>query len=270
MATCKGGSNRGHRVRSMHRLPCAALQRQLKGRYFAEFSSASAIVSKAIRAEGYAARDWNAKYGDRLDITKESVLRIVRQEITQGKILAAFIAPPNASWNSLNVSVCRPQDNLWGDNCQCSTAAESAVRNGNAAIRAAISVINLLELHHIPWLFELPRNSRVWLLQEILDLLKRPHIALHHLDLCQYSTRWKKSTTIMSSRIDACNAQRLEKCCRKDSAGRCSHSKRKHLSLSGSHPSGIPWTTLASGDSKELSRDIAFCLIDEVRSSLMS
>ena len=134
-------------------------------------------------------------------------------------------------------------------------------------MKGIIRVIGALEAHLVPWFLVLPRPSLAWRIPTIQNLLKKQHIHLHHPDFCQYGVRWKKSTTIMSSRIDPLNAQRLDLKCRPSRNGLCSATKKFHVKLDGHNKSGYKMASIAAGIPQHLARDLSFCLIDDYRSS---
>ena len=95
------------------------------------------------------------------------------------------------------------------------------------------------------------------------NLLRKHHIVALDLDQCQYVTSWRKSTRLICSRIDPCSFSRLTRRCRKDRQGRCSKTCKHHIQLRGTHPSGVPWTSIASAYPKLMARNISFCLMEK-------
>ena len=94
-------------------------------------------------------------------------------------------------------------------------------------------------------------------------ILRKHHIVALDLDQCQYGTSWRKSTRLICSRIDPCSFSRLTRRCVKDRQGRCSRTHKYHIQLRGTHPSGVPWTSIASAYPKSMARNIAFCLMEK-------
>ena len=95
-----------------------------------------------------------------------------------------------------------------------------------------------------------------------IKLSHLPHIHNLDLDQRQYGTRWRTSTRLVSSRIDPLRFSRLEKICKKDPEGRCGRTHQFHIQLRGTHPSGKPWTSLASAYPANLANDIVWCLLE--------
>ena len=87
---------------------------------------------------------------------------------------------------------------------------------------------------------------------------------IHNLDVdqCQYGTRWRKSTRLVPSRIDPLSFSRLAKRCKKDPEGRCGRTHKCHIQLRGTHPSGKPWTSLASAYPTKSAKDIVWSLLE--------
>ena len=121
---------------------------------------------------------------------------------------------------------------------------------------------SVVEKDRVPWVIEHPRSSRAWYLPFFRQLVKRKHIIVCDMDQCQYGTRWRKSTRLICSRIDACSAPRLQSKCHKDSKGNCSKTHKPHIQLRGTHPSGVPWTSVAASYPKQMAKHVAFCLLE--------
>jgi len=238
----------------------------LKGGYIAEFFSGRGRVSREVRNQGFTAREYDSlRFGDDHDLTRSTVLRTIKQEISLSRILAAFLAPPCGSFSSSNTQVSRTLDDPWGQNPQSCPAAVLSVAKGNHCMRATLSIIKSLEAKHIPWILEHPRTSKCWYIVYLKRLLQRLHITACYLDQCAYGTRWKKATTLLCSRIDECSLARLQKRCPYQRNGICTFTCKKHIVLRGRHPSGVPWTSIAAAYPKALARDIAFVLCEELR-----
>jgi len=193
----------------------------------------------------------------------------VKQEISKGNVLSALLAPPCGSFSSANCNVVRTRSDPWGINYQATPKAREFVTIGNRCMKAALSIIHALEAKGIPYILEHPRTSRAWWLPALRRLLRRWHVFCVHLDQCQYGTRWKKATSLLCSRIDICSASRLQKVCHAHK-GLCSRTGRPHIQLRGSHPSGVPWTSIAAAYPPGLANDMAHCLVEHVRVDAMA
>ena len=234
----------------------------MKGKWFGEFFAGCGIISKAVRALGFSTREWELLRGQEGDLTRQSVLRPVRQSIDRGELLAAFLAPPCGSFSIINASVRRSSDDPWGLGPQSTDKARASVSLGNSCMKSAIQIIRWLEKKQIPWILEHPQTSRAWYLPFFIQLLQKRHIVACDLDQCQYGTKWRKSTRLITSRIDANHLSRLTRRCSRDEKGFCGRSHCPHIQLRGTHPSGKPWTSLASAYPRSLADNVAFCLLD--------
>ena len=226
------------------------------------FFAGCGIVSRQVRALGFTTREWELLKGGDCDLTRPAVLRPVRQMARRGQILSAFLAPPCGSFSLINRSVSRSKCDPWGLGPQESEKARASVTVGNRCMKAAIQIIKWLEQEKVPWIMEHPLSSRAWYIPFFNTLLRKDHVVALDLDQCQYGVPWRKSTRLICSRIDPCSFERLNKRCRKDEFGRCGRTHKFHIQLRGTHPSGVPWTSIASPYPKCLARHIAFSLME--------
>ena len=140
-------------------------------------------------------------------------------------------------------------------------------REGNKCMRSALRLIRSLERHGIPWILEHPRTVRSWWLPELRKYVDKPHIELVHLDQCQYGRPWKKATSVLCSRIDPRNLERLSRRCH-GVRGSCPRKHKPHKVLRGADPkSGKNWTSRASPYPPRLAESLAFALTDNTRHS---
>ena len=132
---------------------------------------------------GFAARGWErlkSGSGD-YDITRNSVQRGIRQDMSKGLVCVAMFAPPCASFSSINRHVHRPPPHPWGDVPQASAKAEQSIANGNACVRAAIYLMNCCERHQISYVFEHPQSGRCSKFPVFQKFIELPHNKLYNL-----------------------------------------------------------------------------------------
>ena len=241
---------------------------RLKGRYVADLFSGCGGVAKAVRRQGFQAREWERLQGENFDLTRPCVLRHIEQEASRSKIIAAMLAPPCGSFSGINRFAGRTRADPWASTFAHETPyMVESVRIGNACMRAALRLIRIFERHRVPWILEHPRTSRAWWLEAFNKLQRLPHVELLFLDQCQYGTPWKKSTALLCSRIDC--QQRLTKRCAGNKRNLCSRTQQPHIVLRGADPkSGRNWTSIASPYPPPLNRSLAFALTDGARHKL--
>jgi hypothetical protein len=112
------------------------------------------------------------------------------------------------------------------------------VIDANRLWRSLARVLALACLLRIPWCLENPDSSRIFLTHEMSCLIEMG-ASLRILDQCQYGTPWKKRTRFVLFLLPF---QALT--CRGDH-GLCSATLKRHIILSGRHPCGAHWISLA-------------------------
>ena len=86
---------------------------RLRGRYVADFFSGCGGVARAVRRQGFQARERERLNGENFGLMRPCVLRHIEQEASQAKILAAMLAPPCGSFSGINRQ--DPRGSLGGD-----------------------------------------------------------------------------------------------------------------------------------------------------------
>ena len=252
---------RGGAARPGPSAPSTCKAKGLKGQYFADFFSGEGGVAKAARRLGYAAREWELSNGPSYDLTLPQVQRRIRQDIQQGLILAAMLAPPCSSFSIARdrTSVIRTKLFPWGlPREQLSEADWVRVQTGNRCFKAALKIISWLDQHGIPWIFENPFTSKCWYLPPLQKLATAAHVQTVVVDFCFYQTLWRKRTQLLRGNLDSQDVARLRHLC--TGRGLCSFSCKPHFQLTGSNHQGTPWTRIAQPYPRGLCRDLAFSL----------
>ena len=233
--------------------------------YFADFFAGSGGVSRAVRKLGFTSREWELLHGENHDLTKPSVLRKIHSDIKHGKILAAMFGPPCLTFSPARdrTSVIRNKQFPWGLP-QLSQRDAEKVAVGNACFRSAFKIIRWLDKYKIPWMLENPHSSKAWYLPELVELQNAEHTCVFYTDFCQYKTRWRKRTRLLSGNLDWHDVARCQRVCH-GSSGICSRSGQPHFHLTGSNPKGIPWTQVAQPYPVGLCHDLAYALLAPLR-----
>ena len=232
------------------------------------FSGARGPVGRAIRRRGWDVLAYDlVVQGDEGDLTNQAVKRSIAGKIQRGDARAAMVAPPCSSftvaWN--RVWEARPSHLPWGSFENLALADQVKVLNGNATLRAALFFIRVLESKRCPWMLEQPTTSRMWLIPQVAELQRKPHVTMYFLDQCGWGAPWRKATSILCSRIAPEHAVRLCRTCTSSGGGVCGFSQKCHIRLSGGDPStGQAMTRTAARYPRELANWLGFLLTDAV------
>ena len=233
----------------------------LKGQYVADFFAGVGGVAKACRQLGYRTKEWEITRGKSFDLTKNSVLRQIRQDIQNLLLLGAMLAPPCSSFSVARdrTAVIRSRMYPWGlPACQLSEKDQERVALGNQCFKAALKIISWLDAFRIPWILENPATSKCWFLPPLQKLASCPHVCTVITDFCQYGCPWRKRTKLLCGNLDTQDVARLSRLC--TGRGICSKSLKQHFHLTGSNHQGVPWTRIAQPYPTGLCKDIAFAL----------
>ena len=133
------------------------------------------------------------------------------------------------------------------------------VDDANTIVGSCFRIFRRCHRLGIPAIVENPRSSRLWLTDECLDALQLPGVDFFITDCCAHGTKWRKATGFLTTHVDCCDAERLQKRCHAR-GGICQYSGRKHLQLTGTAPGGTSWTRIAQAYPKRLAHHLAFCL----------
>lgn len=108
-------------------------------------------VSRAARAAGFSAREWELLKGDNHDLTRPVVLQKIQYDIKKGLIIAAMLAPPCSSFSPARdrTRVIRSRAFPWGI-AGVSPHEVEKLEIGNACILAALKIIKTLDQHGGP------------------------------------------------------------------------------------------------------------------------
>ena len=227
----------------------------------ADFFAGHGGVSRAARAAGFSAREWELLKGENHDLTRPVVLRKIQYDIKKGLIIAAMLAPPCSSFSPARdrTRVIRSRAFPWGIAGVPPHEVEK-LEVGNACILAALKIIKTLDRHGVPWVLENPHSSKMWYLPPLVDFQNSCHTTTIVTDFCQWGTRWRKRTRLLAGNINPIDLERLQKICR-GSRGLCSRTGCQHFQLTGSNSHGVPWTRVAQPYPARLCHSLAHSLL---------
>ena len=235
-------------------------KRHPPGCYCLDLFSGVGGVARQCRALGYVCKEWDISWGKQFNLTDVAVQSRIKQDIAQGKVLAAMLAPPCSSFSRARdrTRVIRTTRFPWGLPSRFLSDAESAsITLGNKCFRAAIDLIQCLDKHRVPWILENPSTSKCWWLPPLKTLLAAPHTHLRTVDFCQYGTPWQKRTCLLAGNLDFDDTARLARLCR--GHGICSRTHQPHVQLTGCRH-GRRMTQVAQPYPHQLNKALAYCL----------
>ena len=135
---------------------------------------------------------------------------------------------------------------------------------GNACLRATLKLVRYLHRRGIPWIWENPDSSKMWDVSDVKEIAAMQGVRTVVADFCRFKKPWRKRTRFLCGNIDELDLSRLDKRCQ-GSRGICSSTGKPHFQLSGSSPSGIPWTRIAQPYPTGLCHALAFALTAKAR-----
>lgn len=232
-----------------------------RGSYVADLFAGKGGVSRAVRALGFSAREWELLKGPDHDLTNPVVVFKLLEDIRKGHVLAVMLAPPCSSFSPARdrTSVIRNRQHPWGIP-GISDKDLAKVRVGNSCFKTCFKVIRLLDKFGVPWVLENPHGSKCWFLPQLAAFQQCSNVQTVVTDFCMWGTKWRKRTRLLVGNVDPCDVGRLRKlCCGKK--GFCSRTQKRHFQLTGSGPNGIPWTRIAQPYPTRLCHSLAHVLL---------
>ena len=232
---------------------------------FLELFAGRGKVSRALQRSGFASLAFDIENGPEFDLTHPRVLSIIKGWISSGCILGVCLETQCSSWSRArrgpahsNWCALRSNKHIYGVP-GLSDKNQEKVNKGNIQARNTSHIIRTCIKHFVPCILENPNASLLWTAPciKVLSNLSLAHAQTF--DMCQYGTRWRKATRLMSWHCghdsDICLRCQGRK-------GVCSRTHKKHIVLAGS--SNIPgklWTTLAQVYPSALAKKLAAKLI---------
>ncbi len=121
---------------------------------------------------------------------------------------------------------------------------QSTVRLGNALAKASLRIFRACLSSGTAVVLENPATSRLFLLPAFKRMLKWNHVRYCIVDMCQFGTRWRKPTGLLTANVPG---ELLDHVCtyRCTCRSTCSRTNLPHLVLSGNTAQGVPWTKVA-------------------------
>jgi hypothetical protein len=154
--------------------------------------------------------------------------------VRAGRVQFIWIGMPSTTfsrarkWDGLGPGPLRTDSCLFGlPNLRPSDAKK--VREGNALLNFCIRLLQLCQLHTVPYVLENPHSSMAWIMPSMERFISRYSPDLLALDCCQFGEPWKKPTRLLCNFIDLSSV--ALRC--KTVNNLCSKSFRPHIHLAG-------------------------------------
>lgn len=232
-----------------------------KGEYVADLFSGHGGVARAVRSQGFTAKEWELLHGPDSDLTRPAVLKRLKRDIFHNRLIAAMLAPPCSSFSPARdrTRVVRNHEYPWGVP-NLPEHEQIKVDVGNACVKSTIKIIGWLDQLGLPWVLENPHSSKIWRIPQLRRLIDARHTQVIVTDFCMFNTPWRKRTRLLAGNIDELDLQRCHRRCH-GSSGICSRSGKPHFHLTGSNSKGVPWTRVAQPYPPQLCHALCHALI---------
>jgi hypothetical protein len=154
-------------------------------RFFLELFSGAGLVAAAASSRGIPAFGLDRKDG--WDLAQDDVIQCISSFLSRGLVAALMLDPPCESWSRARRGKrgllqpkgwpCRVRspEHIWGLPLETLRPQDQAVLlNGNACLKACLSLIRLCLSYGVPVGLENPSSSMMFTVQELLDLAATP------------------------------------------------------------------------------------------------
>ena len=219
-------------------------------------------VGASCRRLGFAADSYEIERGLEYDVTSPSNLRHFENLMRRRKIKAVMLGTPCTSFSIARdrTAVIRTRGEPWGVKL-VSDKDRERLELGNKCARATIRILKLCLKYHVPAILENPFSSKLWYLPFMVHVLRSGQAELVRGDFCQFGTRWRKATGFLCINLPHDKVtQQLHHTC-SGTRGFCSATDERHIQLTGSAPSGVPWTKIAQPYPTKLCMSLARLLV---------
>ena len=223
-----------------------------RGRFVADTFCGVGKVGRSVERRGFGARFYDILI-DPLegDMTREKNIRYLVSCANTGKLIGIMLAPVCSSWSQARhrTNVIRSYESPWGlpfalRKKPFSENDQKALDIGNKTMSSAFRLAKAVHRCGVPWILENPFTSICWQTEEAKALANMANVSWVVVDFCHFGTDWRKRTGLLIGNCDSVDIESLRKC-RCQGVGVCSYTGKKHIQLTGSDPTGIPWTKRA-------------------------
>ena len=239
-------------------------------KYVLEIFSGCARLSRACAQKGFFCIAYDIEYGDLCDLLNskvvDSLCKFTRKHAHE--IALVWFGTPCTTWSRARKNDGGPRPLRDDDSglmglAGLSVSEQHKVDEGNRLLQVTVGLCKLRLALNISWVIENPFSSRIWLTDDLQSLLLRG-AKLICADFCAYGMPWKKSTGFLvfgfgqfSDIAHVCQSAN----------GRCQHTGRKHIILTGKDATGLWMTRRAQPYPLRLCAAIATLLHDHIRAS---
>ena len=208
-------------------------------------------------------------------MTREKNLRYLSTCLRDGTLLGIMLAPICASWSQARhrTNVIRSYEHPWvlPEHLRVKPFSDNDVKAlniGNATMAAAFRLAKVAHRSGTPWILENPFTSICWQTEEARSLKRSEGVFFVVVDFCAFGTNWRKRTGLLMGNVDVADVESLARC-KCGGIGRCQYTGRAHIQLTGSDPTGIPWTKRAEPYPTRLATRMANMLLHKALTQRM-
>ena len=210
---------------------------------YVELFSGCGIISKKIRQlGGYGCLDFDLSKGVQYDLTRNVVINMLEGWCKAGIIRGAWVAFPCTTFSQARRPPLRSAACLRGlPEMLAVPRLRAQIQAGDRTLSAALRLAYTFVQHNIVSVFENPHGSLAWQDRRWQRLFANPAVTVHKLDYCQFGTKWRKRTRLVTTHTGVINKLN---CLCSGRRGFCS-SGQPHVHLKGALP-GIGCLTRAA------------------------
>jgi hypothetical protein len=214
----------------------------VSGPFFVEVFSGTGHLASAVRELGLDAFEFDiTEQGGRNNLLHSKTLHELKALIAHPMCRGVWYGFPCGTFSSARRHDGGPMPlrgtnskDIWGLP-HLEGKERARVNSANKLLLRMHELMKHGENHRVPFYFENPRSSNVWMHPIIKQWVQHKFSHTVEFDYCQFGTDWRKPTTILSVGNEAFHIGKLVKCRQtwhgKDSI--CSKTDKPHTTLSG-------------------------------------
>ena len=232
---------------------------------FLEIFSGCGRLGKTIaRDNNWPVLLWDICLGERYDLRSSQNRRLILGWIRAGFIIGGHCGTPCNSFSRARDRRPGPPP-LRSDTMVMGLPGLAAhdqikVSEGNLFMRFTVQIMMLAASLMLPWTFENPARSRIWLTPPVLRMLRRRCCTFTIFEMCMFGTSWRKPTAIAAMHVSLERLQLFR--CLGSKRGCCKRTGMPHTQLCGQTPSGEWKTHAAQKYPFKLCKALASCFYD--------
>lgn len=215
---------------------------------FLEIFSGCGRLGRAIsRDNNWPVLLWDICMGEKYDLRSQQNRMLILGWIRAGFILGGHCGTPCNSFSRARDRRPGPpplrSDTMVMGLPNLAAHDQIKVSEGNLFMRFTLQIMMLAATLMLPWTFENPARSRIWLCPSVLRMLRRRCCTFTVFEMCMFGTSWRKPTAIAAMHVSLDSLQSFR--CLGSKRGCCKRTGLPHTQLCGQTPSG-EWKTHAA------------------------